>query len=103
MRPGPLQASAIPLGLAIALGGLCAATARATTVRAARAPAVLDCGAGFDRCMQACHYDDVLGGRLLGKCNDDCAVSTSVCEASRIPRPAAYRSRSHSHSAIGRK
>ena len=100
MRPGPLQASAIPLGLAIALGGLWAATARATTVRAARVP-VLDCGAGFDRCMQACHYHDVLGGRLLGKCNDYCAVSTSVCEASRIPRPAAYRTRSHS--AIGRK
>lgn len=73
MRRGPLQASAIRLGLAIALGGLCAAPARATTVGASAAPAVLDCGAGLDRCMQTCDYS-ALGGSLLGKCNDYCVI-----------------------------
>jgi hypothetical protein len=59
-----------------------------------------DCGSGWDLCIQACDYF-VPGGDRLGKCNDYCSKGTSVCEASRIPLPARYRS--HSHDAIGRK
>jgi hypothetical protein len=92
----PICASTIlVLGLMVAAGCFAPATAHAYTTRN-----LLDCGSGWDLCMQACDYS-VPGGPPLGKCNDYCTKGTSVCEASRIPLPTRYRSRSHD--AIGRK
>ena len=82
-------------GLIVAAGCFTPATARAYTAQIS-----LDCGSGWDLCMQACDYT-VPGGPLLGKCNDYCSKGTSVCEASRIPLPARYRS--HSRYTIDRE
>jgi hypothetical protein len=87
--------AALALGLMAAAGGLCPDTAHAYTARGS-----MDCGAGWDLCMQACDTT-VPGGPLLGRCNDYCARGTSICEASRIPLPAGYRS--HPRYATGRK
>jgi hypothetical protein len=73
-------------GLMIAVDCFAPAAAGAYTARA-----FLDCGSGWDACMQACDYS-VPGGRLLGKCYDYCATGTSVCEAGRIPLLTRYRS-----------
>jgi hypothetical protein len=72
---------------AVTLGCLALATARAEPYRNS-----LDCGARWDLCMQACDYR-FPGGTSPGQCNDHCAVGAGVCEASRIPAPASYRSR----------
>jgi hypothetical protein len=88
-------AATLVSGLMIAVGSLAPATARVYTARA-----FLDCGSGWDFCMQACDYT-VPGGEILGKCYDYCAKGTSVCEASRIP--SLTRHRSLSRYTIGRK
>jgi hypothetical protein len=74
-------------GLVISVGGLIVAPARAYPTGL-----FFDCGAGLDLCVQACDYS-VPGGTALGKCNGYCSQGAGICEASRIPRPAGYRSR----------
>jgi hypothetical protein len=46
----------------------------------------LSCGTRMDYCLPVCD-ETAPPGRLLGRCYDRCAVSVSICEASRIPVP----------------
>ena len=78
--------------LATAAGGLTGG------VMPAVAHGLVDCGAGFDRCIAYCDAS-MWGGppasKPLGQCNDYCAQGTNICEAGRIPRPGSQ----HYHSA----
>lgn len=71
--------------------------AAASGTGGAMAHGVLDCGAGFDRCMAYCDAG-MWGGppasKPLGQCNDYCAQGTNICEAGRIPRPGGHHYRS---------
>ena len=87
----PIYAQAtLVFGLVIIVGCLTPATARAYTYRF-----FLDCGARWDLCVPACDYS-LLGGPALGRCYDFCSRSRGICEASRIPVPASYRSSRYS-------
>lgn len=93
MHRKPIFASALVLALAIAAGGVEPTSAQIYSPKAG-----LDCGAGFDRCMQACDmsiwtYAPPPGPP--GRCNDYCAQGTNICEAGRIPRPGSRRARHH--------
>lgn len=85
-------AAAMIFGLATAMGSPLAADAHPIGL-------ILGCGSGWDYCMEACNYN-VPGGPALGQCKDYCSTTASVCEASRIPRPASYR---HSRYPTARK
>ncbi|HEY6258094.1 MAG TPA: hypothetical protein VIY51_20115 [Xanthobacteraceae bacterium] len=88
--------AALVLGLAIAAGGPSAAQAYTSL-------AGLDCGDGYDRCMQVCNmsiWTGAPGPMPPGRCNDYCAQGTNICEAGRIPRPG---HRSHYRTMSGRK
>jgi hypothetical protein len=87
----PIYAQAtLVFGLVIIVGCLTPATARAYTYRV-----FLDCGARWDLCVPACDYS-LPGGPALGRCYDFCSRSRGICEASRIPVPASYRSSRYS-------
>jgi hypothetical protein len=87
----PPATTALILGLAIAASGLASA-----------AHGAVDCGVGYDRCIQYC--DAAMWGgppasMPLGRCNTYCAQGSNICAAHQIPRPGGYRV----HPIAGRK
>ena len=86
MSQAPLPApTALILGLAMAASSLASA---------ANAHGALDCGDGYDRCIQYC--DSAMWGgppasMPLARCNTYCAQGSNVCAAHQIPRLGGYR------------
>jgi hypothetical protein len=81
----PPATTALILGLAIAASGLASA---------ANAHGAVDCGVGYDRCIQYC--DAAMWGgppasKPLDRCNTYCAQGSNICAAHQIPRPGGYR------------
>jgi hypothetical protein len=81
----PPATTTLILGLAIVASSLASA---------ACAHGAVDCGAGYDRCIQYC--DAAMWGgppasMQLGRCNTYCAQGTNICAAHQIPRPGGYR------------
>lgn len=93
MHRTTILASALALGLAFAAGGLAPAAAQIYSAKRG-----LDCGAGFDRCMEACNQSIWTWAPPPlppGRCNDYCAQGSNICEAGRVPRPGGRRAHHH--------
>jgi hypothetical protein len=81
----PPATTALILALAVSASGLASA---------AIAHGAVDCGGGYDRCIQYC--DAAMWGgppasMPLDRCNTYCAQGSNVCAALQIPRPGGYR------------